>query len=166
MKNQNVLIVLIVLVVGFVAGNFSTPDNIHQETSHGHNLPHDHSHEHKLIESSNNLPIPSVELNVSEDPTTGWNIQLITENITFTPENASKEHVDGEGHAHLHINGDKITRIYSEWFHIPSDWLDLGTHELMVTLSSNDHRDYSIDGEVIFAKTTITKTQKETNMNH
>lgn len=110
-----------------------------------------HAHEELLDASSWN---PSVEIEILEDPKSGWNVHIITENFEFNPEGASKEHVDGEGHAHVYLDGVKLNRVYSEWYHIAK--IEPGTHEIRVTLNANSHEDLEVNGEQVEAIETIT----------
>ncbi len=107
--------------------------------------------QHDTVESSEEM---SVEVEVTEDPVDGFNIHIIT-GLTFTPEKVNTEHVEGEGHAHLYLNGEKIARVYSPWFNVSSKFLAEGENELRVTLNSNDHNYYTYDGEVVAATTTL-----------
>lgn len=101
-------------------------------------------------------PHPTVALTVTEDPKSGWNVQIETTDYTFAPEKASTtETTSGEGHAHLYVDGRKITRMYDEWFHVDED-LAAGDHEFRVELSANDHSPYLADGEPIEAVQTVT----------
>ena len=85
---------------------------------------------------------PKLEISVEPDPASGWNLNVQTENFSFAPENASMAHVQGEGHAHVYVNGAKIARLYGAWFHIPE--LPQGTNVISVTLNANDHRQLSV----------------------
>ncbi|MBC8047959.1 MAG: hypothetical protein H7Y00_14270 [Fimbriimonadaceae bacterium] len=91
--------------------------------------------------------IPSVSIEVKEDPMGGYNIEIRTNNFTFTPEDANKIDVMGHGHAHLHVDGQKHARIYSNWYYL--DDLPPGTHEISVTLNSNNHEEYQYRGAPI-----------------
>jgi len=102
--------------------------------------------------------IPTVKLMAHEDPMSGWNLEIITTNFEFAPQGASKDHVSGQGHAHLYLDGHKITRLYSNWFHIPE--LDPGEHTLMVTLNSNNHRDYTVNEEKVMGMTKVTSVAR------
>jgi hypothetical protein len=64
-----------------------------------------------------------------------------------------EKNVPGEGHIHLHIDGNKTARVYGEWFHL--DPLPPGGQELSATLNTNDHRSYAVDGEVIEARAEV-----------
>ena len=98
---------------------------------------------------------PAIELSVTEDPMTGWNIELVTQNFDFTPQGVGGPSAPNTGHAHLYLNQQKIARLYGPYFHIPD--LPPGQHEITVTLSSNDHAHYAVDGAQIAASTVITQ---------
>ncbi|MEO0595152.1 MAG: hypothetical protein AAF126_03485, partial [Chloroflexota bacterium] len=115
----------------------------------------DHSHDASTDDHNHGAPIhvddwqatPTVSLTVTADAMSGYNIFMDVENFTFAPQNASGTHIEGEGHAHLYINGEKVARVYDEWFHIAS--LPIGTNTITVTLNSNNHADLYANGEVI-----------------
>lgn len=110
-------------------------------------------HQHPMLEVPTDLPVPTLEIEVHEDPKTGWNVHIITENFRFAPQHASLAHQPGEGHAHLYVDAVKIARVYGEWFHIAS--LPPGQHYIAVTLNSNNHDDLAVDGTVISAQTIV-----------
>lgn len=85
---------------------------------------------------------PKLEMSVSSDPASGWNLNVRTENFRFAPESAGMAHVRGEGHAHVYVNGAKLARLYGAWLHIPE--LPQGTNVISVTLNANDHRQLSV----------------------
>ena len=109
---------------------------------------HNHSgHNHGSLEVSEKDQIPTVTLTVLKDPMSGWNAKVVVDHFRFAPENASQDHVSGEGHGHLYIDGVKINRLYGEWRHLGK--LTAGSRAVMVSLSSNDHRDLTHNGQVI-----------------
>ena len=109
---------------------------------------YDHSgHSHEPLEISKSDQIPTVTLTVLKDPMSGWNAKVVVEHFHFAPGNASQEHVAGEGHGHLYVDGVKINRLYGDWYHLGK--LIAGSHTVMVSLSSNDHRDLTHNGQVI-----------------
>jgi hypothetical protein len=106
-------------------------------------------HIHSQIELAG-LPkdqIPSITMQIKNDPMGGYNIEITTANFRFTPENVNKANVMGEGHAHLHINGQKVSRIYDNWYYL--DKLEPGTYDISITLNSNQHEDYVYRGNPI-----------------
>ena len=111
-------------------------------------------HEHGKREIGPEEPVPSVRVEVKPDLLNkGWNLRVATENFRFAPERASGDHVPGEGHAHLYVDGKKVTRLYSEWHFLGT--LAPGTHVVRVTLNTNDHDDYVHNGEVIADEATV-----------
>ena len=101
----------------------------------------------EAIELSDGYAIPNVDLVVHKDRISGWNVQIVTENFRFAPEQAGSEAVVGEGHAHLYVNGNKNARVYGPWFHIAK--LAPGDHTIRVTLNANSHQDYVFKGKII-----------------
>ncbi|WP_436792718.1 hypothetical protein [Actinospongicola halichondriae] len=113
-----------------------------------------HSHGDDGFEAAD--PVPTVMIEATADPMAGQNIHVVTTDFTFTPELIGQmETESGQGHAHLYVDGQKVTRLYGEWFHLAQE-LDPGEHEVRVVLSANDHRDYVSGGDTIEASTTIT----------
>ena len=108
------------------------------------------------------VPAPSVALEVTPDPKSGWNLHVTTTNFEFAPWNASGEHVWGEGHAHLYVDDVKVGRLYTEWYHLAA--LEEGTHTIHVTLNGNDHQDLAVDGELV--EDTVTIVQGENGNGH
>lgn len=84
-------------------------------------------------------PVPSVKIHAKKDLTGGWNLHFMTTDFTFTPENAGAEDVPNTGHANLYVDGKKVARIYSNWFHLD---LAKGSHQVKVGLTTNSLEDY------------------------
>lgn len=94
-------------------------------------------HSHGMMAIPAGQPVPEVTVDIFPDPVAGWNLQVQTANWAFAPESVNADSIPTEGHAHLYVNGTKITRLYSEWYHIPS--LPPGEHVLTVSLNANGH---------------------------
>lgn len=94
-------------------------------------------------------PKPSLELSIEPDALRGWNLQLHVENFEFAPGQINQSSLTGEGHAHLFINGEKVTRLYGPWYYIPA--LPEGEHELRVELNANGHEVLTVDGKPVAA---------------
>lgn len=106
-----------------------------------------YGHNHKQLEIPAGQPVPEVDLIVTEDSMSGWNLEIKTSNFTLTPENVNQNASFSEGHAHLFINGQKVTRLYGNWYYLDS--LEPGTNEITVTLNANNHDDLVYEGEMI-----------------
>jgi hypothetical protein len=96
---------------------------------------------------------------VTEDAKSGYNIKILTTDFIFTPESVNGENVIGEGHAHLYVDGEKVGRLYSPYYHYDGSFE--GTKTFSVTLNANDHGEYAIDGEVISTEVQITHNSSD-----
>ena len=113
---------------------------------------HDHG---SSIEVADGVPVPTIAIEVTEDPVEGWNLRILTTDFRIVPENVSTEHIDGEGHMHLYIDGEKVSRIYGEWHYISEQMTGAGRHDMRVELSSNNHSALAVDGRIIDAAVEI-----------
>jgi hypothetical protein len=104
-------------------------------------------HEHKNLPIPEHMPKPSVDLVVKEDPISGYNLRFVLSNFEFAPQRVGQQASFGEGHAHLYLDGEKIARIYNEWYHLPP--LPEGSHELKVSLHGNGHELFTYAGHAI-----------------
>ena len=84
---------------------------------------------------------------------TGWIAEIAVEHFIFSEELQDGDHVPGHGHGHIYVGGMKLGRVFSDSFAIGP--LPPGTHTVRVTLNTNDHRAYAVEGEAIEALATI-----------
>lgn len=97
-------------------------------------------------------PAPSVSLSV-EASGDGWQVTLNTENFAFSQEAADGLHEPGFGHGHLYLNGLKLQRVYAP--RVVLGALPTGTHQVRVTLNTNDHKVYSVSETPVAATARI-----------
>ena len=97
---------------------------------------------------------PTLNTDIYADPVGGWNLNVKTSNFTFDAAAAGRDNVEGNGHAHVYVNGMKLGRIYGDWYHIAS--LPKGRHEISVSLYANDHRGLALGGAKITSTTKVT----------
>ena len=112
-----------------------------EHAQHGHDKAgHDKAgHDHgERISLPAGPAAPSLAVDITKDTLGGWNLHIRASHFRFAPQNVNGPHRDGEGHAHVYVNGEKIARVYGPWFHIGS--LPSGTNTVTVTLNANDHR--------------------------
>lgn len=121
--------------------------------AHTHDQHGTTDHHHKMIEIPAGQPIPSVNLIVHKDPLKGYNLQTQVSNFRFAPENISNAAKPGEGHAHLYVNGKKITRLYGSWYYLEN--LQPGKNAIAVRLNSNNHQTLADNGKIIQDTETI-----------
>lgn len=120
-------------------------------------MHHQHSagetHAHKTLVIPPGQPVPTVSLEVKPDAMSGWNLQVKVTNFTFAPERVNTKGIATEGHAHLYIDGKKVTRLYSPWYYLGN--LSPGQHTITVTLNGNGHEDLIYNGKPIQATQVI-----------
>lgn len=123
-----------------------TADHDHADHDHADGTDHDHS---EMIDLAGSAAIPVVDLQVIPLGNGDYNLRVQTLNFEFAPQNVNGEHIPGQGHAHLYIDGEKITRIYGEWYYLES--VPDSAQMITVGLYANDHRTLAVDGEPITA---------------
>lgn len=101
---------------------------------------------------------PRLRLNVANDAESGWNLHLITKRFQFTPAQVNQQVKPQAGHAHVYVDGKKLTRIYGPWFYLSPDMLPKGEHTLTVKLTANDHSLWAVKGDPIAASAKVTNT--------
>ncbi len=117
---------------------------------HGSGPASDHGHEHGGTVETSGM---AVEVTAEVDPIDGINVHIIPTGFVFAPERVNQADVDGEGHAHVYVDGQKVGRAYGEWFHLKG--VAPGEREIRVTLQTNGHSEYVVDGQPVQAATTI-----------
>lgn len=157
------IIIFIAFPLGYIVGNAQSSSQTNSNTILEENDEHmAESHTHKLYEVSQESAPQISNLAVTPDAKSGWNISFDTANFVFSPENVSSAHVDGQGHAHLYIDGEKITRLYSANYYL-ADIGDVGEHNVVVVLNTNDHRDYAVDGASVSALSTVSVSEDDSH---
>lgn len=135
-------------LAGHAGGHAGSHNGGHADGDDSHTILHE-----QLVSVPPGADAPRLEIELTPDPVSGWNLQLITGGFRFSPDNANGPHVPGEGHAHVYVNGAKIARLYGPWMHL--DNLPDGPATIRVTLNANDHRALAIGQEPVVAITTI-----------
>ena len=104
-----------------------------------------------------NEPYPRVSLEILEDNTDGYNLYIKLENFVLTPEDVGQKNQSNSGHMQLYVNDIKISRVYSNWFHIPGRYFNLEENVIKITLNSNLHDSFTINGNPIESEIKIEK---------
>jgi hypothetical protein len=144
---------LLLLAIAFLAAACGSTDDAATST-HTH-AADDPVHTHSMAEMVEAVgpDVPGVVLTVTADPISGFNVHAAVTNLAWAPEKAGLDHLDGEGHAHVYVDGEKVARIYGEWYHLTG--LTPGTHEVKVSLNANTHGAYAVDGVEVADTVTI-----------
>ncbi len=93
-------------------------------------------------------PAPTVELSVTKDGD-GWAATVQTTGFRFAQDLVDGPHEPGAGHGHVYLAGLKLQRLYQPEFRLGA--LPPGEYELRVTLNTNDHRTYMVEGAPVTA---------------
>jgi len=101
---------------------------------------------------------PTVDLTVKDDPVEGWNLYVETTNFTFTPDEISAPADDNKGYALLIVNGQVITRLYSDWTYLPG--LPVGNNTIGIALYHNDHTPVVVDGTEVTDAEVVVASQE------
>ena len=116
---------------------------------------HDHDHSHSHEESGPVEADSPMSLELTPHPDTGgaYNLQVVPVGFTFSGENVNRDHVSGEGHAQVYVDGKEIARMYAPWAALPA--LEPGMRAIRVTLNTNDQRDYTWNGKPVEASVEV-----------
>lgn len=153
MKNKNVfigvgIIALVLFAGGFFYGRQYQWKNFMVVKDHTFEEKKDTMDAHAVkFEVPANVTAPTVKITVEKDKMSGYNLHAVTTNYKFTPEKANLTNVMGEGHAHIYVDGVKLTRLYGDWYYIGH--LEPGVREIKVSLNGNDHAAYYANGKEI-----------------
>ena len=119
---------------------------------HATHLTHEHAKPHDAIEVDP-ANAPEISISVVKDAVAGWNVFVTVESFTFVAESVNQVNAPNQGHAHLYVDGEKVTRLYGTAYHLAD--LSPGRHAVTVGLNANDHSDLVVDGERISATVSI-----------
>lgn len=121
-----------------------------------HHLAAHSMHDHGFAVIPEGYDVPSVSIYVTQDHSNSWLLEVETQHFTFTPkkvgDNAPSYH---EGHAHLYINGRKVSRLYGKYYDLGE--LKPGT-KITVTLNANNHAALVYNGQRIEASAIVDAT--------
>jgi hypothetical protein len=116
-------------------------------------------HQHPLRNVSPDKPVPSVTHLVFPDIMGGYNVQIIPRNFEFTAAAINREVKNNQGHAHIYVNGIKVSRVYSKWYYLSAGFLKPGVNTVSVTLNANDHSEWAINGGRILSNVRVVKAE-------
>lgn len=145
-KTVVVLALVVAFLGGYLVGNQQGGFASERDLTMAESKAYSHA-DHGTLDVSATAAIPKVDVIVHNDALSGRNLEMVTDNFRFAPEHVGLEHVAGEGHAHLYMDGKKVARLYGRWFHIPEP--ARGTHRIKVTLNANSHQTLVVDGQAI-----------------
>lgn len=147
-RKANILSTLLISITLSIS-NLAIANGDTQKHQHHHQTSDNkqHQHHHQTMEIPPGQPVPMVDVLVHKDAKKGWNLEVKVTNFRFAPENINTTAKPGEGHGHIYINGEKISRIYGSWYYLEN--LKPGKNEITVSLNANSHEALVHDGKMI-----------------
>ncbi len=106
-----------------------------------------------LVENVAAADAPDLSVGISPALDGGWNVDIEPRNFALALPKEYEAHVPGRGHVHLWVDGD-----YVDDFVTPRRWvppLPAGVHEIVVSVSTVDHRLYARDGVPLVFRTYV-----------
>jgi len=143
MNKINVKYAVGLLLIGVLIGGYAFKTNFMLVNDHAITTEKETMKE-TTLEIPKNVAKPTVQLEVIKDAIKGYNIHVETTNFVFTPEKVNQKDIIGEGHAHLYVDGTKITRLYGNWYYLGA--IAEGKHKVSVSLNGNSHAQYMVNG--------------------
>ena len=125
-------------------------DHMHDE---GGETSHDHA-EISTLEISGEAGVPEITLDVTAAEEGGLLVTYDVSNFTFSTDHVNSEHVEGEGHAHVSVDGVEMAMVFGDPVRLPD--VMPGEHEVTISLNANSHETLTHDGEVISASAMFT----------
>ncbi len=116
---------------------------------------HDHSSGHAAKPESIDAGAPIAVAIAAQVESKGTvDVAIDTEAWQWAPDQVDAPHVPGTGHAHIYVDGVKISRVFAPSYRLTG--LTPGAHEIRVTLNSNNHHELLRDGLIVEARTLVT----------
>ena len=144
---------LALIVAALISCSSSTGEDVSPTSmAMSHNDSHD-SHDSHDHDHGNNLDVsqlvdpPTVSISGRAIETGEVNLNFSVENLELIPINPPSEHESGQGHLHLYVDGVSVAMLH-EASYVVTD-LTKGLHDFRVAVSTNDHREYYVDGKAI-----------------
>ncbi|WP_444883741.1 hypothetical protein [Microbulbifer sp. PSTR4-B] len=124
--------------------------------------------QHPVIEIPVHIAVPRIELDISRDSLSGFNLHIGYDRFELESPRYAKNKPQRflEGHAHLYINGEKIQRLYAADVHLPEKLLKPGFNQITVTLNAHDHSTWSRGGKRVLATLFIQRDRDNFVLHH
>ena len=137
---------------------FASDGEAKADDGHSHDDGHSAAEPEPLISDA---PV-DVSIRAEVDDSGGVDVHLAVTGMSFDADAADQPHVPGAGHAHIYVDGVKVSRVFAD-VHRLAD-LPPGEREIMVSLNTNDHRPLVYQGQP--AEDTITVTVPDVGQSH
>ena len=132
-------------------------------------------HDHKPISLPEEAEIPKINIAIFPDKKDGYNLHISLANFELEPPEFESALIENppqftknkngklivDGHAHLYVNGKKISRLYGHYIHLPSALFNQGINMIMVSLNAHSHDVWTLGNNQIMATLIINSHLKK-----
>ena len=127
----------------------------HEEVGHEGSSSGSHTHNHGgSVDLSGLAQPPSVALTATSEGPGVVDLEIAVDGLELVPVNPPRQHHVGQGHVHITVDGASVAMISDPRYRLTG--LSSGSHVIAAALSSNDHRDYVVNGKPVAAEVTLT----------
>ena len=150
--SKNFLLVLTFFYVAACGDEGNTVKKNHSTTTVA-SVEHEHEHEHEhggvvdVIDLSSVADPPAVSVAATLEGEGGVMLEIELENFELVPLETKSGNQPRQGHLHVELDGATVAMISENHYHLSN--LVNGHHEISVSLSAIDHRNYYLDGKPI-----------------
>ena len=150
--SKNFLLVLTFFYVAACGDEGNTVKKNHSTTTVA-SVEHEHEHEHEhggvvdVIDLSSVADPPAVSVAATLEGEGGVMLEIELENFELVPLETKSGNQPRQGHLHVELDGATVAMISENHYYLSN--LVNGHHEISVSLSAIDHRNYFLDGKPI-----------------
>lgn len=132
-----------------------------------HLLDHSVMHQERLVVPQG-MATPQLALRLSKDATDGFNLHIELRNFLMESPDFKSAGPESmiRGHAHLYLNGVKLTRVYAGDLHLPARLFRSGINSLQVSINDHNHAVWAIGQEPIQATILMNPALEQFQMSH
>ena len=151
MRRATVALASVILAATTVACGDGAVPEAGGRASAGHN---DGGHSHDGMVDLSGLPNPpNLTIVATPDGPGTVALEITVDGLELVPVDPPQEHHAGQGHAHVTVDGASVAMVAETHYRLTG--LFSGSHVLEVSLFSNDHRGYMVDGMPISVSMTL-----------
>ncbi|MBO6657194.1 MAG: hypothetical protein JJ934_09885 [Pseudomonadales bacterium] len=99
------------------------------------------------------LRVPELAMILARDSEDGFNLHVDLANFQMESPAARTEPLKNSvrGHAHLYLNGVKLTRLYAKDLHLPARLFRSGMNSLQISINDHNHAVWAVGNDPIQA---------------
>ena len=106
---------------------------------------------------------PDVAIEVTPDPTGGWDVRLTLRHFRLSPAGAQPKALPARGLVHLLVDGRLVSRLRTHAYHLADRLVPHGTHHVTARLYADDGTVWAVHGRPVESTADITASGAETD---